>query len=82
MEGTLDLWDAIMKIKGSESFLLLDSRGPGDMLILIAGHTETGRVPGYIESYKNLRALNSPESGEPSESPDKKMPRLAGHFSI
>jgi UDP-N-acetylmuramyl tripeptide synthase len=39
-------------------FEILDSCGPGDLLILIAGHTETGKVPGYIEAYKSRLPVN------------------------
>jgi hypothetical protein len=50
-------------------FEILDSCDPGDMLLLLAGHAESVKVPGYIEEYRKALAsrARSPDgkSGQP-----------------
>ena len=36
-------------------FEIFDTCKPGDLLILLLGHFETGKVPGYIEEYVAIR---------------------------
>ncbi len=33
-------------------FRILDACEPGDLLLLLLGHFETGKAPGYIQEYQ------------------------------
>ena len=40
------------------AFRIFDSCKPGDLLLFLAGHGETGKLPGYIREYRERKGIN------------------------